>query len=198
MKKSFETERLVVELIDDCKDFRTEDVSDTDILEVLAPKVTEHLPPGWQGIGTPEQARRWLQDRQQEGGCCLVWHKPGNGCAAGGAGSIRLAGFLFQHRFPAQDHSGEEIRIGYLLAKSGWGFGLATELIYGLLNASRAEVQANGAPVTVVGGVARHNSASIRVLEKCGFQRVSPSAECEAQVDSDTRFYRVFLDLSSV
>lgn len=56
--------------------------------------------------------------------------------------------------------------IGYLLAEIVWGRGIASELVAGLVSA-----MADQGPVKLVGGVARNNAASARVLEKNGFVR---------------------------
>lgn len=52
------------------------------------------------------------------------------------------------------------LHIGYLLAERVWGQGLASELVQGLVGAT---------DVTLIGGVARDNPASARVLQKAGF-----------------------------
>lgn len=59
----------------------------------------------------------------------------------------------------------QELHIGYIIGQAQWGKGLASELILGLCQAARsADIK------TLIGGVARDNPASARVLEKAGFQ----------------------------
>jgi RimJ/RimL family protein N-acetyltransferase len=59
---------------------------------------------------------------------------------------------------------GSELRLGYMLAESAWGRGLASELVSGFV-----EWCQNNEVASVTGGVERNNIASRRVLEKCGF-----------------------------
>ena len=56
------------------------------------------------------------------------------------------------------------LRLGYMLAESSWGKGLASELVRGVV-----EWCENKDVASVTGGVERDNIASRRVLEKCGF-----------------------------
>lgn len=63
---------------------------------------------------------------------------------------------------------GIDLRIGYLLAEHTWGRGLATELVAGLVDWARAQPEIR----TVTGGVDTENRASVRILEKCGFELI--------------------------
>ena len=58
------------------------------------------------------------------------------------------------------DHSGEQ-EVGYWLGREYWGKGIATRALAALLE------QVKTRPLYAY--VAKHNLASIRVLEKCGF-----------------------------
>jgi len=71
-------------------------------------------------------------------------------------------GLVFVH----EDEQGGDVdvRLGYLLAESAWGRGLATELVRGFVDVCRDR----GAR-SIAGGVGKSNAASRRVLEKCGF-----------------------------
>jgi RimJ/RimL family protein N-acetyltransferase len=54
--------------------------------------------------------------------------------------------------------------LGYGIAKEYWGKGLTTQAVQALLSIE---------PIRPLGArVAVHNAASIRILEKCGFQRI--------------------------
>ncbi len=57
--------------------------------------------------------------------------------------------------------SSGEWHVGYWVGREHWGLGIASAALSGLLNSV--------AHRPLVGRVARHNTASIRVLEKCGF-----------------------------
>ncbi len=73
------------------------------------------------------------------------------------------------------NHAGE-LRIGYWLGKEYWGKGIATAALAQFL----AEVKTR----PIFARVAKHNLASIRVLQKCGFvitgEDTLPGAEGEA------------------
>jgi ribosomal-protein-alanine N-acetyltransferase len=63
-----------------------------------------------------------------------------------------------------REKSGRCVPIGYLLAESAWGQGYASELLEGFVDwCTTADIS------SVIGGVARENVASRRVLEKNGF-----------------------------
>ena len=56
------------------------------------------------------------------------------------------------------------VHIGYLLAETVWGQGIATELMKGFVSSVK-----NNGPLRLAGGVDRGNPASARVLQKAGF-----------------------------
>ena len=58
-------------------------------------------------------------------------------------------------------HSGER-EVGYWIGKEYWGKGVATEALTAFLGLERRR--------PLYAHVARHNAASIRVLENCGFR----------------------------
>jgi RimJ/RimL family protein N-acetyltransferase len=60
-----------------------------------------------------------------------------------------------------------DIEVGYVLAREYWGRGLATEITQGLIQ----YVAANFSPPLILAYTDPANTASNRVLEKCGFVR---------------------------
>ncbi len=78
------------------------------------------------------------------------------GRAVGGAGLV-IGGDV--HRRTAE--------IGYWIGRSWWGRGLATAAVCALTELAFGELQL----VRVFAGVFAHNTASVRVLEKAGFER---------------------------
>ncbi len=64
---------------------------------------------------------------------------------------------------------GETREIGYWLGRESWGKGIATEALRSFLHVERSR--------PLHAGVAKHNAASIRVLEKCGFTRSHAEGE---------------------
>ena len=65
--------------------------------------------------------------------------------------------------------------VGYWIDRAFWGRGVATEALSAFLCLEQTR--------PLYAGVAKHNVASIRVLQKCGF-KLSPSVE-EASNDAD-------------
>lgn len=129
------------------------------VTRVMTEPVTRSLPSSWQGEYTAERAAGWIAERDSEGATLLVLER-----------STRQAvGLLMLFESVAEDEpDGVDVRVGYLLAESAWGEGIASELIEGLVEWSRAQ-----APIrSLAGGVARDNVASARVLEKSGFRQV--------------------------
>lgn len=82
-----------------------------------------------------------------------------------------LAGLLILNR---ADDDENIIHLGYLLAKTAWGQGLATELVQGLVAHLQQQDSFRG---QVRGGVDRHNPASARVLQKADFVALSTPAD---------------------
>ena len=119
------------------------------VISILTPPVTRSLPTAWQGTYTLGRAREWIRERDQEGVTMLIKDRTAN----------LSIGFLI-----LSEGDNRDVRIGYLLAEHAWGKGLASELIQGFIAWCK-----DAGLRSIVGGVARDNEASIRVLEKNGF-----------------------------
>ncbi len=146
--------------------WQAQDLADV-VTDMLTPPVTASLPEPWQGEYSAQRAREWIQARDDEGTVLLVVEQ----------GSRLPIGLVILFEVEPADHTGVEIRLGYLLAETAWGKGMASELIAGFVSWCRgAEVAA------IVGGVARGNVPSRRVLEKCGFTCVPATEESEEQM----------------
>lgn len=126
---------------------------------LLTPAVLDHLPPSFQRV---DPINAWIEARHAESLVCLITDR------ASGA----LSGLLIL----ASNAAPPSLHLGYLLAESAWGQGLATELLQGL-----AEAMRTGPDLTLVAGVERSNPASARVLEKAGFV-VEPAFSSEDTV----------------
>ena len=121
----------------------------------LTPRVLQHLPEPLQlGAGAAAIAG-WVDDRLAESTLFVARSR-----AEGD-----IAGLMILAAFDAPD-APLSVHVGYLLAEADWGKGLASELMSGLIDAARP-----AAPLRLIGGTARDNAASIRVLEKAGFRR---------------------------
>lgn len=79
----------------------------------------------------------------------------------------QLIGLLFLFDYYS-DSTANEVKIGYLFAKSSWGKGLASELIAGMINHLRGLKNVSKA----IAGVVTENQASAKVLLKNGFSPV--------------------------
>lgn len=148
---SFNTDRLIV------KEWHA--LSDSDIymaqavVTILTPRVTQSLPEGWQGEYTVDRASRWIAERDQEGATLLVLD----------VASKTPIGLIIL--FESEEKGvGRCVRIGYMLAESAWGRGYGSELLKGFVDWCRTVDISS-----IIGGVARDNLASRRVLEKNGF-----------------------------
>lgn len=132
----------------------------TVVINILTPKVTQSLPPEWQGAYTPERAKNWIEERDNECVILIVVDKS----------SFTAIGFVILFG----SANGKDLRLGYLLKESAWGKGYASELIQGFVEWSE-----RNNILSITGGVEVDNIASIRVLEKNGFIREPDMNESE-------------------
>ena len=123
------------------------------VCKLLTQSVTQSLPERWQGEYSTERASQWIEERDNEGTTLLVLERS--------SGTPIGLMILFENN---DDPRGRAVRLGYLLAESAWGMGLASELVRGFVEWCRT-----GDIASIVSGVARDNVASQRVLEKNGF-----------------------------
>ncbi len=127
------------------------------VAEMLTVRTTVALPESWRGDHSVETAWGWIADRDADSSMLLVAEST----------SHHPVGLLVLAEVPLSS-SGVDLRIGYLFAESGWGQGLASELVSGLIEWARAQPAIR----TLTGGADPANRASVRVLEKCGFSLI--------------------------
>ena len=145
------------------------------VAEVMTEPVTKSLPDAWQGAFTVERATAWIAERDADGTTLMILDRATN----------QGVGLMILFENPADDPStGSDLRIGYFLAESAWGKGFASELLAGFVGWCRRL----GEVASLTGGVERDNVASIRVLEKNGFERVA-----DADSATDELQYRLVL-----
>jgi len=134
------------------------------VMENLTPAVTKDLPEDWDQLNNQEEAREWIQSRDEESHFVCITQ----------SSSQEILGFIFLYE-SYMDHPLFDLRFGYLLSEKSWGQGLGTEIIQGLIQWCQEE----GHIQSLSGGVDHDNIASIRVLEKAGFSvsSVDPSSE---------------------
>ena len=126
-----------------------------DVAGILTERVTASLPPQWHGDYSLSRAASWIAERDAEGTTLLALDKK----------TSQAIGFMILFETNSVEAQ-VELRLGYLLAESSWGRGFATEMLSGLIQWCRTQSSIR----SIVGGVARDNPASRRVLEKLGFQ----------------------------
>ncbi|SDE07974.1 GNAT family N-acetyltransferase [Kordiimonas lacus] len=169
MDYSFETDRLTVtHWRADLADPEARRALELTLPGILAPETTAFLPPHMQ-LGAAAEAATWIDARAAESDVCLVKTH-----------DDMLLGLLIL--FVADEDERMVVRIGYLLDQAQWGKGYASELLAGLVDWCRGQVQSGGKPMELIGGVEADNGASIRVLEKAGFA-------LEGDTSTDTNRY---------
>ncbi len=146
------------------------------IAEILSPEVTQYLPPDWQQVHTANDGIQWLTARLDESLVAEIRMTSGN----------RLIGFILIY-VEAELKGGFDIRFGYLISADSWGRRLGSELIEGLIDWSRK----CGRIRSLTGGGEPANVGSIKVMERAGFQIVSPDP---AAKPGETIFYEYRFD----
>ena len=167
---AFETDRLSVGRWHEFADSLETDLAGV-VAEMLTVRTTVGLPESWRGEHSIDSARDWINDRDGDAWMLLVIE----------SASQQPAGLLILAEAPLPG-TGVDLRIGYLLAEKIWGQGLATELVMGLADWARTQPGIH----TLTGGVDPTNRASVRVLEKCGFELIddpdSPAMEYQLEI----------------
>ena len=157
---AFETDRLLVrEWHSITRDHWQEQDLASLVVSVMTESVTRSLPAPWQGEYTVDRALNWIAERDGEGPTLLIVERSTN----------QAVGLMILFESATEDGTdGVDVRLGYLLAESAWGKGLASELIEGFVGWCRGEAAIR----SLAGGVKPDNVASIRVLEKNGFRPI--------------------------
>jgi len=165
----YETDRLRVDgwnnIISDAND---EQNFIERIISILTPDVTVSLPGDWRKVNSFDSAKKWLNDRDEES-AVLAIENIQNGL---------VAGFLFLNEEYSHQTGLIDLRLGYLLSRETWGKGLGSELIEGLIEWCKKA----GNVSSITGGVEVTNKASIRILEKNGFEIATGAKSSEGMV----------------
>lgn len=139
------------------------------VVNIMSPEVTKDLPNEWQNVNSAQSARNWINKVLSESPIYVIQQDQ---C---------IIGFLFLYETPSDNHK-IDLRLGYLFSKEHWGQGYGSEMIQGLLMHCRSDKKIH----SISAGVNIDNKASIRVLEKYGFERT------ESQDVSSMMFEYVF------
>lgn len=141
--------------------------------DILTPTTTAELPLPWRGAYDGERAAAWIEERDDESATLLVVEHR----------AARAIGVVILFEAAAEHEAGPtEVRVGYVLAQSAWGRGMASELVGGLVAWGRRQPSIR----SMAAGVGVDNDASARVLLKTGFRRVG--------VHGEEQTYRIALD----
>ncbi|KTD07567.1 GNAT family N-acetyltransferase [Legionella jamestowniensis] len=76
-----------------------------------------------------------------------------------------------------------EIKVGYLFHKKYWNKGYATEVLKALLEWAKHNIDSD----YIIAYADKSNTASLRVMEKCGMQYYKE----DVYLDMESRFYRI-------
>lgn len=126
-----------------------------ELSSILTPSVLAPLPASLQLGPGSDAIETWIADRLAESDMFAI-RETDDGA---------MVGLLILAQFPGDAPNKPILHLGYLLAEAAWGKGYATELIKGLVIAV-----SHAGPATLLGGVAKDNPASSRVLIKAGFR----------------------------
>jgi len=127
--------------------------------DLLTPDVIAHLPPFFDL--TDQNIDQWIDARAAESDVYLIRE----------TGTDAIIGLLF-----LTPPFNNDIHLGYLLGRSTWGQGYASELLEGLVS---------NFPKTgfrLLGGVGRKIFASAHVLRKTGFHVVRELSDAETEM----------------
>lgn len=131
----------------------------TQLPDLLTPDVIAHLPPFFDLTG--QNIDQWIDARAAESDIYLIRE----------TGTEAVFGLMF-----LTPPFNNDIHIGYLLGRSTWGQGYASELLAGLVS----HVPKTG--FRLLGGVGRENPASAHVLRKTGFHVVPELSDAETEM----------------
>ncbi|UXI03396.1 GNAT family N-acetyltransferase [Photobacterium sp. TY1-4] len=152
----FETERLQAATLD-----RAQPGLGLEIRTLFTDKVSRYLPPDCSQLETQDDVAQWLDSRLSIGTIVRL------------SSTDQVAGYLFV--FPEE---AAQYRIGYVIAESYWGKGLATEAMQGLIN----HLAGSNKTTRFIAGIDPVNAASQKVLEKLGFGYDHTQAEIDYYV----------------
>jgi len=164
-QNSFLTERLEVQhwrVLLDCLTGRQ--VLICELSTILTPQVFRDLPESLHLIKDVDAISLWIEDRAAECEVLTIRSRLDN----------ELVGLLITAPFPEADGR-VTFHLCYLIGEAYWGRGYASELVQGFVDWHRRL----GTRGQLRGGVVPTNVASMRVMEKAGFERL-PHLSCQA------------------
>lgn len=147
------------------------------VTELLTPDTTTHLPPEWQGSYDLDRARGWVADMDGDASSAVMVISE---LAAGEPMGLMILSPQQREGHPT------ELHVGYVLRRSAWGQGYATEALAGLIEWCEERTSIGW----LHAGVGAANDASIRLLQKAGFVEVSDIVDVSDIVEKDRLFVR--------
>ncbi len=161
----FDTDRLRVENWNAAlRDGGTRSALMAELSALLTPAVTQYLPEPMRLYEGPNEIESWVSARNDESDVFCVRN----------ANTQEFLGLLILGA--SRDATGAlTVRLGFLLAETAWGKGIATELVKGLVG----WYERQASPLQLLGGVEVENAASAAVLIKAGFTRAADMSSDE-------------------
>lgn len=115
-------------------------------MRLLIPETLEYLPDHWRPVTSESEAVAWLTDQAAD--LFNIMHEQ------------KTAGLMLVHK------DANEWHVGFILLPEFWGRGVASAALKALQQLAMQEEKS----ITLLAGAASDNIASIKVLEKCGFE----------------------------
>ncbi|MEI8610890.1 GNAT family protein [Enterovibrio sp. Hal110] len=162
---AFQTPRLTAAALSSSALPHAKSTLSTELATLLTSNVKRHLPPDLQAVSDTESALCWLEQTLED--CQFV--------ALRLADDDALVGFFLLYVEVNAQRGGQprlasphySLRLGYVVAETFQGQGLASEMVEGLIT----WCQTSGVVSSLSGGAEADNLPSIKVLEKNGFVR---------------------------
>ncbi|MDO6775893.1 MULTISPECIES: GNAT family N-acetyltransferase [unclassified Shewanella] len=138
------------------------------LMALLTPAVVNHLPANFQQLNSLPAAEYWLDEMLAQSRLCRV----------DATDTGLMMGLVFMYLADE-----ETAHIGYLLGEHYWKKGYGSELLTGVIEFSRDQLQWR----KLIAGVDKSNQASAKLLLKLGFTQ-------QAITEQSVIFYEYILD----
>lgn len=145
------------------KDAAKRNLLEDQLSKILTPNITRYLPSSMQFSADHGSISKWVSDLAAEAHVLCVRSRE----------TAALVGIIILGDDP-EPNPIPSIHLGYFLGENDWGNGYATELVLALVSAFET-----GPRTRLVAGVDRSNAASVRVLEKSGFNPMQEQSTAE-------------------
>ena len=131
----------------------TSDTLSSAVITLLTPSVTEYLPPNFHGINTAQAANNWLLEMTSQSQLFQIANEQN-----------QIIGFIFGY-----ESAPKTLQLGYLLGEHFWRQGYAFEMLSRFIQYVKDDTKYT----TLLAGVNDLNQASVLLLVKLGFTKIS-------------------------